>query len=717
MFKVSKKKPEKKQRSIASFFSSKKTFTPPKDDAPTTKIATENATTHTDATIDLTTTTAKTTISTSGIPSSISLKRQVVPPNRSIKLASRTSSNQGSSLFSSQGSFDETDPSSELQSLLQKPKLASFKPIRRSLKAGPSSKSLVSTSSSTITSTSSSIHSSSGKRHLSSTNHLSSTSNTPSLSSTFPNISLSINKKLKSSPRKLTASSSSNKHNSDSYYEIKLSKQQQDVVNCVIKKRQNVFYTGAAGTGKSIILRTIISKLHGLYGKDAIAVTASTGLAANNIGGCTLHKWAGIGLGKATAEKCIQSLSKKYDTLALWRRTRVLIIDEVSMIDGDFLDKLDVIAQHLRNSKQPFGGIQLVLTGDFFQLPPVNKNRAENSKTAFCFQSRMWKNCIERTILLTEVFRQRDDDELVSILNSIRLGEINPKMSSVLKSLERNIAYPDGISPTELYPTRREVDLSNSRQLNQLPGKLYTYKSSDLVQSHMKDMLNASVLAEENVYLKDNAQVMMLKNKPESELVNGSLGKVLFFSTERLIKKMIELYGFYFDDEIVNDMRLVSNCIENPSFVNSDVYANGFKNRPIIRHEKLSILTNFAVKTNTKLEKIYPYVRWTIGPNKYHNELMMDEIFPVDVPGDNIGMQRTQIPVMLCYALSIHKAQGQTIQRLKVDLKNIFEAGQVYVALSRAVSKDSLQILNFNPKKIKADEEVKKFYHKLEKLD
>ncbi|CAG60681.1 uncharacterized protein GVI51_J00407 [Nakaseomyces glabratus] len=519
--------------------------------------------------------------------------------------------------------------------------------------------------------------------------------------------------------RKLKApNQNSNKKSTSSPYGkplISLTKEQQTVVDYVVKKNMNVFYTGSAGTGKSVILRTIIDKLSSMYGKESIAITASTGLAANTIGGSTLHKWSSCGIGNKSVDHLVRQIRRYHDQYAIWRHTKVLIIDEISMLDGHYLDKLEAVAKQLRNNDRPFGGIQLVLTGDFFQLPPVSK-KDDDKNVVFCFDSKMWKKCIQKTILLTKVFRQQDN-ELVDILNAIRYGELQNDMIKRIKSLGRDVYYPDGISPTELFPTRREVDISNSRQLEALPGEAKIYESVDVAPPSYQNMLDNSVMAEKKLTLKEDAQVMMLKNKPESELFNGTLGRVLFFSTEKLIRRMKELYGSSpLDEDLITDMRLVSRVIARPDIASSERFMKEVNMRPMERFHKLQTMINDAVTTSIK-EQVFPYVKWSLNHGRYNYELMLPERFPVDIPGDKLGLERNQLPLMLCWALSIHKAQGQTIQRLRVDLKNIFESGQVYVALSRAISMDSLQVLNFNPKKISIDPKVKEFYRQLEILD
>jgi ATP-dependent DNA helicase PIF1 len=186
-----------------------------------------------------------------------------------------------------------------------------------------------------------------------------------------------------------------------------LSEEQQHVLDLVVEKKKSVFFTGSAGTGKSVLLREIISSLRKKYARepDRIAVTASTGLAACNVGGVTLHSFAGIGLGKEPVAELVKKIKKNQKARHRWMRTKVLVVDEVSMVDGELFDKLESIARQLRNNGRPFGGIQLVITGDFFQLPPV----PDRGKVAqFAFDASTWTTSVEYTIGLHHVFRQKD---------------------------------------------------------------------------------------------------------------------------------------------------------------------------------------------------------------------------------------------------------------------------------------------------------------------
>jgi ATP-dependent DNA helicase PIF1 len=209
-----------------------------------------------------------------------------------------------------------------------------------------------------------------------------------------------------------------------------------------------VFFTGSAGTGKSVLMKQIIAKLRDKYVRepDRVAVTASTGLAACHIEGTTLHSFAGAGLAKEPSPELVKKIKRNAKTKSRWQRTKVLIIDEISMVDGDLYDKLEHVARAIRNNGRPFGGIQLVITGDFFQLPPVpDKGKAAK----FAFDAATWNTTIEHTILLTHIFRQKDPT-FASMLNEIRLGKLTPASIKEFQRLSRSLQYEDEISATEL---------------------------------------------------------------------------------------------------------------------------------------------------------------------------------------------------------------------------------------------------------------------------
>ena len=243
-----------------------------------------------------------------------------------------------------------------------------------------------------------------------------------------------------------------------------LSDEQRLVLNLVAEQKKSVFFTGSAGTGKSVLLRETIKVLREKYKREAdrVAVTASTGLAACNVGGVTLHSFAGIGLGKEAVPELVKKIKRNQKAKQRWLRTKILIIDEISMVDGDLFDKLEAIARAIRNNGRPFGGIQLVITGDFFQLPPV-PDYGRVSK--FSFDAATWNTSIEHTIGLTQVFRQKDPGASIhavdrrclltivvfaNMLNEMRLGRLTPKSIDAFRALNRPLSFADDFEATEL---------------------------------------------------------------------------------------------------------------------------------------------------------------------------------------------------------------------------------------------------------------------------
>ena len=242
-----------------------------------------------------------------------------------------------------------------------------------------------------------------------------------------------------------------------------LSDEQRSVLDLVSAKEKSVFFTGSAGTGKSVLLREIINSLRIKWKRepDRVAVTASTGLAACNVGGVTLHSFAGIGLGKEAVPELVRKIKRNQKAKLRWMRTKVLIVDEISMVDGDLFDKLENIARAIRNNGRPFGGIQLVITGDFFQLPPV-PDYGRISK--FSFDAATWNTSIEHTIGLTQVFRQKDPGAFpflrpstlliatvfANMLNEMRLGKLTPKSINTFRQLNRPLSFGDNFEATEL---------------------------------------------------------------------------------------------------------------------------------------------------------------------------------------------------------------------------------------------------------------------------
>jgi hypothetical protein len=232
---------------------------------------------------------------------------------------------------------------------------------------------------------------------------------------------------------------------------------------------RNTFLTGAAGVGKSYVLRYMIQELEVRH-PAGVAVTASTGIAASHIGGLTVHSWAGIGLGKGSPQALVNKVLSNHAAVQRWIRAKVLVIDEVSMLDSGLLDALDMVGRMARNAPAlPFGGLLLVACGDFFQLPPVSLGIGA---ARFAFEANAWAEARVETIELRTVVRQHGDDAFISLLGPVRLGHCSAATSAALAAchVDSKPLPTDGITPTKLYCKNVNVDEENGRQLEGLAG-------------------------------------------------------------------------------------------------------------------------------------------------------------------------------------------------------------------------------------------------------
>ncbi len=299
----------------------------------------------------------------------------------------------------------------------------------------------------------------------------------------------------------------------------------QDEALQILKNGYNVYLTGAAGSGKTYLLNTFIRHL-----KDErtyVAVTASTGIAATHLEGTTIHSWAGIGLLRAATDKQILAILDKKRIGQRLRKAEVLVIDEISMLDADRLDLVDKVARAARANSEPFGGMQVVLCGDFFQLPPVARYDEEPPRAAH--QSEAWQNLDLRVCYLHEQHRQ-GDGEYLRVLNAIRDAEVDETVVEHLRRC-RTTELPAGLSIrfVRLYSHNMDVDSENRRELVRLPGKEYTYEMKTSGIPAIVESLKAGCLAPERLVLKKDAAVMFVKNNFEEGYVNGTIGKVSGF--------------------------------------------------------------------------------------------------------------------------------------------------------------------------------------------
>ncbi|PVD22918.1 hypothetical protein C0Q70_16178 [Pomacea canaliculata] len=300
---------------------------------------------------------------------------------------------------------------------------------------------------------------------------------------------------------------------------VKLNKEQMSVLEAVLRGR-NIFFTGSAGTGKSFLLKRIIGALppHHTY------ITASTGVAACHIGGTTLHAFAGIGSGKGDLTQCVE-LASRQQVAQHWRRCHHLIIDEISMVDGDYFEKLEAVARNVRKSDQPFGGIQLIVSGDFLQLPPVAKG---SNKARFCFQTSAWHKCIQTTLELKEVHRQ-SDSHFIKVLQSVRLGLCPSYVTETLMKTSRNKVECNGLLATQLCTHKEDVESINQHKLKGLEGASRTFAATDSEMVY-KQSLDKLCPASSTIELKCGAQVLLCKNLDvQRGLVNGARGIVTGF--------------------------------------------------------------------------------------------------------------------------------------------------------------------------------------------
>ncbi|CAJ0606981.1 unnamed protein product [Cylicocyclus nassatus] len=304
-----------------------------------------------------------------------------------------------------------------------------------------------------------------------------------------------------------------------SFGAIQLSDEQRAVVRCVLQSHQNVFFTGSAGTGKSVVLRRIIEMLPAA----TTYVTAATGVAACQLGGVTLHSFAGIGVGRGTPEQSLAQALSKDIVVKQWKLCTHLVIDEISMIDADFFTKIEYVERHIRGDDRPFGGIQLIITGDFLQLPPVC---GRNDTIKFCFECNAWTKSIQKTLLLEKVRRQ-DDTRFVDVLQQIRFGRCGTEACAALTETQKNNFSTSGIIPTRLCTHTADAAAVNNRCLEELEGPSKVFEAED--SQYIPDSIQCMV--PKKLMLKLRTQVMLTKNIDLMRgLSNGSRGVVNKFS-------------------------------------------------------------------------------------------------------------------------------------------------------------------------------------------
>ncbi len=296
----------------------------------------------------------------------------------------------------------------------------------------------------------------------------------------------------------------------------------------LLKSGKNVFLTGSAGAGKTYVLNQYISYLN--ERKVPVAITASTGIAATHMNGMTIHSWAGFGIKeRLTKANLVTMRTKKYLKKHL-EEAMILIIDEISMLHKNQLKMVDEVLRFFKEDDRAFGRIQIVLCGDFFQLPPIGKNH-EKSRDKFAFMSDAWLNAQLNVCYLTEQYRQEGDNILNKILNEIRSNTISNRSIELLKRAETNL-LEENKTPTKLFTHNADVDNINLAELNKLPGRSRKFKASTKGNQKLIETLKKSVLAQEHLELKVETKIMFVRNNPEQGYVNGTMGSVIDFNNE-----------------------------------------------------------------------------------------------------------------------------------------------------------------------------------------
>lgn len=467
--------------------------------------------------------------------------------------------------------------------------------------------------------------------------------------------------------------------------ELKVLNEQQEAVLQRALKGVNVFYTGAAGTGKSLLTSRIVAGLRKqkkLYGKGTkeVWIAATTGLAATNIGGLTIHRHCGISSFERDLDKIIKNIPKSYKEK--YTKVDAIVIDEVSMLSESIMVKLDLICRRFRSSvarmvgwpadvvkknfMKPFGGIQIICTGDFFQLPPVLKGQP----LKYVFETEIWEKTFRTNVFaLNMIYRQRDA-AFVNVLNKLRVGTMDLEMINFIEDISQRQCDMDD-DWIFLFAKNDDVDRHNSVKQGELVERImqtenkfkgdvvHTYYAEDNVPAGLK-MLETSVSGIPKLDLCIGSRVLCVANvDQESGIVNGVRGQVIKFVESE--------YDIVMEKDIIFPAPL-----------------------PLVRFTLPDgSTTDYLVRQYSFKTEVFEY-------EKVHT------------------LERKQVPLVLAWAITIHKSQGMSIKKLVVDLKNIFTPGQMYVALSRAISAETLRVRNFSPRCAVSSPVVKAFYEKLD---
>lgn len=399
-----------------------------------------------------------------------------------------------------------------------------------------------------------------------------------------------------------------------------------------------MFLTGAPGAGKTYVLNQFVKQAR--QRGASVAVTASTGIAATHLNGQTIHSWSGVGVAQVMTDTLLKQIKTRRGKRI--RATDIFVIDEISMMHAWLFDMVDQACRAVRRSPEPFGGLQVVMSGDLFQLPPVSNTRRDRELVApppelvamreryakagrnpngFVTESLVWPELNPVVCYLTEQHRQ-DTGQLLDVLTDIRQGTVT---DTDRQALDTRI----GVEPAgddvaiSLYPNNRQADALNDSKLVQINEPEHRFEAESSGQVSLIKRLKSTMLAPEKLSLKVGAAVMALRNDTNQQYVNGSLGTVVDF-----------------------------------------------------------------VSTT---EGEYPMVDFENG----HTVIMQPAAWEM-MDGETVLASVKQVPLRCAWAITIHKSQGMTLDRARMDLRRTFAPGMGYVALSRVESMDGLYLDGIN---------------------
>jgi len=295
----------------------------------------------------------------------------------------------------------------------------------------------------------------------------------------------------------------------------------------LMKSGQNIFLTGQAGSGKTYLINEFVRYLK--KNNIAVAVTASTGIAATHLGGTTIHSWSGIGIKKEVNSRDITKLNSNSSVRDRINTPKVLIIDEISMFHSYRLDAVSEICKAIRVNPQPFGGLQVILCGDFFQLPPIADVGYDGQN--YAYKAYSWEELNLKICYLDEQHRQWDESYL-KVLNDIRSREVNENTYETLSS-RMNQPVKKSVYPTKLYTHNADVDAVNNFELGKIDKPNFVYQMHATGKKERVATLKKGCLAPETLTLKEGAQVMFVKNSHGKGYINGTLGTVIGFDQEK----------------------------------------------------------------------------------------------------------------------------------------------------------------------------------------